>query len=294
MTYGLLKYTTDNIGDDIQSLAARAFLPDHFDFFDRDALSLASPQENTKIILNGWFLHQKNKTINFPPHSNFDPLFIAFHCARENILDSEQIRRYFKQYAPIGCRDYGTVELFQNKGIDAYYSGCLTLTIKRPQVEKDNAIIFVDPFGHDGNWNYPCPGNNFPGRIWEKIAKDVRDQSRFLSHSFAWNFAPAHLRLELAKEFINIYARAKFVITSRIHAALPCLAIGTPVLLITTKLTKDEYRLRGIKELFHTMTLEEYLENNNNIDHFNPSKNPGLHIPIAEKLRIVVNNWLNV
>jgi len=293
VNYGLLKYRTDNIGDDIQSFAARAFLPDNFDFFDRDALSLESPKEKTKIILNGWFLHQQDNTINFPPHSNFVPLFVAFHCAQKKILNSTKTLNYFKQYAPIGCRDHGTVELFKNKGIEAYYTGCLTLTLKRPKIEKDNAIVFVDPFGHDGNWNYPSPGNNFPDKLWKKISKEVREHSRFLSHSFAWNFAPAHMRLELAKEFINIYARAKLVITSRIHVALPCLAIGTPVLLLTTKLTKDEYRLNGIKELFHSMTLEEYLENNNNIDHFNFIKNPEFHIPIAEKLTTVVNNWLN-
>ncbi|MHB9292886.1 hypothetical protein Holit_01999 [Hollandina sp. SP2] len=39
--------------------------------------------------------------------------------------------KYLKKHEPIGCRDYGTVKLLGKYGINAYFSGCLTLTLGR-------------------------------------------------------------------------------------------------------------------------------------------------------------------
>jgi exopolysaccharide biosynthesis predicted pyruvyltransferase EpsI len=54
-------------------------------------------------------------------------------------------------------------------------------------------------------------------------------------------------RMYYANDILNKYKSAKCVITSRLHAALPCLALGTPVLLINTQ--PDQYRFEGLKEL---------------------------------------------
>lgn len=293
MSYGLLSYSTDNIGDDIQSLAAMNFIGEDFNYFDRDFLSLATPAKKTKIILNGWFLHLKEDVLNFPPSKDFDPLFISFHCARPQMLESKKIVNYLKSHSPIGCRDYGTVELLKNKGIDCYYTGCLTLTLPKLNLPMKKEIVFVDPFGHDGKWNYYCPGDAlFKIDHWNCIDPKVKECSRFLSHSFGWDFASPHMRMQIAKELLNIYARATYVVTTRIHVALPCLAMEIPVLLLTTDETEDEYRLKGVQELFNCMTLKDYLQTNKDIDHLNPLSNPSKHLELASNLRVKVANWV--
>ena len=40
-------------------------------------------------------------------------------------------------------------------------------------------------------------------------------------------------RFQLAKQLLDQYARAKLVISTRIHGALPCLALNTPIIFIS-------------------------------------------------------------
>ncbi len=51
--YGLLKYSTNNIGDEIQSLAAKQFLPQIDLFLDRDHLNKVKSNKKIKLIMNG-------------------------------------------------------------------------------------------------------------------------------------------------------------------------------------------------------------------------------------------------
>lgn len=60
--------------------------------------------------------------------------------------------------------------------------------------------------------------------------------------------------LEITREYLQRLCNAKFVVTSRIHCALPCLAMGTPVLFIDCDLKQD--RLEGLKDLFNTITIK--------------------------------------
>ena len=54
IVYGLLSYETENIGDEIQSLAAKRFIPKIDLFIDRDKLNKIKSGKNIKIILNGF------------------------------------------------------------------------------------------------------------------------------------------------------------------------------------------------------------------------------------------------
>jgi hypothetical protein len=52
MRYGLLTYSTTNIGDEIQSVTARRFLPAVDVYIDRDSLDRTGESEPFKLILN--------------------------------------------------------------------------------------------------------------------------------------------------------------------------------------------------------------------------------------------------
>ena len=55
-------------------------------------------------------------------------------------------------------------------------------------------------------------------------------------------------RLSKARALLRRYSSAKLVITSRLHCALPCLALGTPVLLLRQDIQSDP-RFDGLREL---------------------------------------------
>ena len=63
---------------------------------------------------------------------------------------SDKAIRYFKsyteKYGPVGARDKETERLFKSKGIPAYFSGCLTLTLDKSYKHNPAAsdICFVD------------------------------------------------------------------------------------------------------------------------------------------------------
>lgn len=66
MKYGLFKYETENIGDEIQSIAARRFLPSVDTYIDRDRLGEYCPDEETKIITNGWLCMRRTSGLRSP------------------------------------------------------------------------------------------------------------------------------------------------------------------------------------------------------------------------------------
>jgi hypothetical protein len=63
-------------------------------------------------------------------------------------------------------------------------------------------------------------------------------------------------KFAMAEDLLNQYAKAKLVITSRIHCALPCLAMGTPVIFINGfDSFVDSCRFDGILELFNRIDI---------------------------------------
>ena len=150
--YGLLIARTVNLGDDIQTLAARQFLPRVDVFLDRDNLQDVPdpPQGAIKAIMNGWFtLHPEN----WPPSRSLFPLFVSFHITPKianKLLVSKNIE-YLKNYEPIGTRDVYTKNLLEEYGIDAYFTGCLTLTLDykygklaRKNANESRKILIID------------------------------------------------------------------------------------------------------------------------------------------------------
>ena len=67
-------------------------------------------------------------------------------------------------------------------------------------------------------------------------------------------------KMEYARQLVRRYAKARLVVTSRIHCALPCLGVETPVIFVTSEnLEKgagrggSNGRFGGLIELLHTM-----------------------------------------
>lgn len=88
------------------------------------------------------------------------------------------------------------------------------------------------------------------------IHPSVRRHAEWRHHMLKPNNLSEDTRFGIADSLLKEYARARCVITSRIHCALPCLALGTPVIFINS--FEDESnlsRLNGLTDLFHVVNL---------------------------------------
>lgn len=279
----------NNIGDYVQALASSQFIPSLDGFINREELDLYNDGE-CKVIMNGWYMHNPE---HWPPSSKIHPLFVAFHLnssISDRLLTEEGIL-YLKKHEPIGCRDTNTVRLLSEKGINAYFSGCMTLTLGKNYLskEKDDCYYFVDPTIPKSKklttilLNFLYLLANFSNvvvvgrklyqgeklsfkrklitagfiRLYSRIidkniivnAKYICQENSSYTNSFKTDFE----RLNEAERLVKLYARAKFVVTSRIHCALPCLGLNTPVL-YTLKANDNDIstcRFGGLIDLFN-------------------------------------------
>ncbi len=285
MKYGLiLNLATDNIGDDIQSYAAAQFLPSIDCVIDRESLDrFDNSDEPVKAIMNGWYMCDK---FNWPPSADIDPLWVSVHISEaDNFGIGEKFLsgpggEYLRQYAPIGARDESTLKMLRRNGIDAYLSGCLTLTLPRnDSAEKTDEILLVDvdPASEQ------CIRRHFPEERYISVTHKADPET--------YRLLPVKERMERANALLRRYQSAKCVITSRLHCALPCLALGTPVLL----LYKDEYasRMKSFLELLHYSTLDGLNAALRSYDLTQPPENSTAFLPIREKLIRVCKDFVS-
>ncbi len=294
--FGLLNYsTTSNVGDEIQSLAARRFLPSVDRLIDRDNLSETSGSEEISVIMNGWYLHPgRHNQFHWPPPPNINPLFISFHAGRTNVLGHRQFHAYYKLHEPIGCRDLSTLRMFTAIGIKAYFSGCLTLTLQNSSDRKSGQVVFSDPFGHVDEYRFPMPGDpGFDNELWSKVPADVRDSAVFVSHAVD-KAMDTHERFSRAEELLKLYGSAKLVITSRLHCALPCLAFGTPVLYLGYEKVIGD-RFGGLLQLMNCSDTRKVRADGFHIDFQNPPPppNPAMIENISRQLAATCEQFVN-
>ena len=296
MKHGLMYYLSlygnnKNIGDYIQSIAADQFMH-ATELIEREHLH-EYHGEKMKVILNGWFMHHPE---NFPPSDDIVPLFISFHLRprmADTLLTPATIA-YMKAHGPVGCRDRTTLSILETRGVPAYFSSCLTLTLgrsfARAPEDRRHGVCFVDPLHCLNKWDAL---RGFPWmlahpvmtlRIFAKMQRQALKDKMLKFHVQAFlklgAFLRAYLKLfskrllldaeyyshgvrerlftdekskfEYCRDLLRRYAEAKFCVTCRIHCALPCVAMGTPVVFVeSVDKDVDEGRFDGVRELFN-------------------------------------------
>jgi hypothetical protein len=239
MKKAIISYSTTNIGDEIQSLAVKQLI-DNVDYYiDREKLHQFKNNETVKLIINGWYMGNPN---NWPPSEDIIPLFISFHISHNantnKIFFSKENISYFKKFEPIGCRDKQTKELLESHGVKAYFSGCATLTYKNKFKKRNNKILCADPLYNIYPYSY---GKN----IYKSLIPTIlHNDIEYIRHKRIDINQSNTERFNDAEELIKKYSTAKLVITSRIHVALPCLALGTPVIFLDVGYSSKNQRDR--------------------------------------------------
>jgi hypothetical protein len=191
---------SSNLGDDIQTLAALQFMPNAA-FVDRDKLSTI--RLDGKVILNGWWTHDPINA--FPPRDNLDCLAISMHINQKARQQFEKEKQWFEGRKVL-ARDQDTNDFLKSIGVDSEFGGCLTLTLPRNEPKTRTGFYIVD-------------------------APDVKIHGIRMTHKTVTIHSHQKRRKD-AQALLDTYQGAELVITKRLHCALPCAAMGTPVILI--------------------------------------------------------------
>ena len=235
---------TTNIGDEIQNLASLGFVPRKTQVVGVDRENLSAYKGPPAIfIANGWYMFRPE---TWPPALGLHPVLVSVHIANDAMLVPEKID-YLKRHAPIGCRDTATMAKLRKAGVDCYFSGCLTLTLQNPyrlNPQRSGVVICDADLGWDGGYP-PSAGSLMRKLVPPEIIAEAQTRTEHeCSPKLRYNFRHKH---ELAEYCLGIYARARLVITTRLHCALPCLAFGTPMILIHQNYD-TESRFDGLRE----------------------------------------------
>jgi hypothetical protein len=244
LPFASLKVSTKNLGDHIQILAGLSLLTRlkiapkwYVDRDDEIASANLIAHVNSKVLMliNGWF---KTNPAEWPPNSKIIPLFIGFHIRlfqSPSLISAEAIE-YYKQHEPIGCRDIYTQKLLSDLGVKCYDSNCLTFTLPRRLDDKsEQDTVFVS--SRDKNIL-----NILPSHIGEYTYINHYSETT----NFDENIAKANQLLTTYK------TRAKLIITTFLHCAIPALAMGIPVIVFYPK--NNEYGHQSDRERYSSLS----------------------------------------
>ncbi|GAA5818668.1 MAG: polysaccharide pyruvyl transferase family protein [Methanobrevibacter sp. CfCl-M3] len=273
--YALYEYDTFNIGDDIQSIAARRFIPKIDYYINRDSIGLFEDKENDeeiKMILNGWYMHSP---YSWPPiDKNLSPLLLSmFIDIRDpkvkEVFFSDKSKKYFlNSDQTIGARDKATEKILQKQGIPSYFSGCVSLTLQKDEhFKRQEFILAVDI--SDEMYNYiKSHTHRYVIRMSSYFKADLTRSERFI----------------MAEYFLFLYQTAHSIVTSRLHCVLPSLSFETPVLLIKTEGKYQKSRYSGLEDLVRHTTEVEYKNNYKLFDVDFPGENPKEYLNLRANL----------
>lgn len=241
-----------NLGDCVQNIAVEnlyaktGISKDELILVNRDDLA-SYHGEQVKLVMQSYFAEAYGH-FPFPWSADITPLFLGFHLNSTNssrkVFLKKKIQNDMKPFEPIGCRDRNTRDFLLAHGVKAYFSGCMTLTFDKRAVEPENGKIFVV---------------DLYKRALEKLPVEIVKKADFsITHVYKWDkdeeitYEDALRFEEKAREILDIYkTQASLVITSRIHVAMPCIAMGIPVIFIAKNVVNERYDiLQGIVPIY--------------------------------------------
>jgi hypothetical protein len=229
-----------NIGDDVQTIAAINFIESIIDkkhinpyiYIDRDNrgkknADILKEIVNPVIFCYGWF--SSNSDLSYL--KNIPTINLSMHYAGEE--NTYHTFCTFLSGRRVLSRDVYTKELIKrtNDGIDCTFGGCLTLFLKPTTsiVENYTYVVQVES-------EFPLIYNKYIRDKFPNIISVSQDRPNSSD------------KTKEASEHLLLIERAKYVISSRIHTAIPCLAYRKNFSLIKFP---NEKRLTGFSQLFN-------------------------------------------
>lgn len=227
MKNAVFGYSTKNLGDDAQSVAASLLLGTIDTYVDRDALDHVRLDATHRLIMNSWFAIKRHNAI---PHKSLEPIYFGYCAGRPEIMNTDWVSEWKRYGRPIGCRDTKTVAMLRDAGLDAYFSGCLTAwigTFIEKPVRRDG-VLFID----------------VPAHVEKSMPESIRGRAVRLTNETTPGASPFERLQQIAKTLDAIRC-AELVVTRRLHAALPCVGLETPVIVYLSDDPKNRGRFSG-------------------------------------------------
>ncbi|XP_038074474.1 uncharacterized protein LOC119742534 [Patiria miniata] len=290
--FGTLSYarragrsTRANLGDEVQSFPGIQFLPFVDRFVDRDNFDKAKRDNHIRMFFNAWYGDQG---MTWPPPRNIDPIMLSVHISPRIRPMFTKYIKYLRSKEPIGCRDSDTLKFLKQNNVDVFLSGCLTLLIKTPNIEnkRSGQIVLAD----------------VDKAFAALLPPDIERIAIRVTHlGVGGGKSTIRERFQAAYDLIQNYSEAHVVITQRIHCALPCVAMGTPLIFINSKHMpgggaerglKVSSRVTGLTPLFHTvdafnMSQESIARWLRDFNWRNPPPNPD----VSMRMRLRATDW---
>lgn len=246
MKYGIVTYTDrpvnkgnknrPNLGDPIQIYAMK-YVYQQMGISENDLIEVSRyhaleydgeyvvlPFNCFNMVWNQFGLPYKT----LPLSNKIIPVFLSFHL-HSRVL-SEEILCNLRTFQPIGCRDEETMNNMRLHGIRAYLSGCVTTLLpKRTHTPVKEKVFFID----------------IPSKLKNYIPKNLLQNGEFISHQPP--FMHIGNNTTMTKEEYQLFYQngvklleryrdeATLIVTSRLHAATPCMAMGIPVILVSNR-----------------------------------------------------------
>lgn len=239
----------DSIGSDLMTLGAQQLLPRVDIVLDADRLDAYLPQiedrDRVVALIPGLFLRTSS---HWPPERHISPVCAGVHIDGEDAwgLPSDSMDGAgldaLRACAPILCRDDRTAARLEQLSVPHQVIGCLTLALTRPDVPHQGGIVCCDA----------------PESIVNAL-RELAENITTVTHRLDNASRDFGERMAAARSLLEIYAGADMVITRRLHCAMACAAIGTPVLLLYNSGYEDVARFAPLDSMVRAMPSDVFL-----------------------------------
>ncbi len=232
----------NNLGDHVQILAMdylyqqMGISKEQIVYIDKDELA-SYDGEDVILPVSMPLIDYKEHGIAGMFSEKIHPVFLGLTMAKDTLLPEEV--DYYKKHEPVGCRDERTYDTLCRYGIHAYLGGCITVTLRerKPCPDKQTKIFAID----------------VPDEVEPYIPKEFSERIVRGTHLF---YGPMENPQQKAIERYEQYRdEAALVVTSLLHGAVPCMAMGIPVVLTRTVVS---YRFAWLEALLPIYTPEQF------------------------------------
>lgn len=243
-----------NLGDNIQALAIDSIYeqinicPDDIRYIERDFASMYNDDEIDLILYTEFAKSNISKRMTMSSKINLQGVISAVFYDDFSTLNSEysMCQSVLKSLEPIGARDEKTRNYLRDNGIESYLTGCFTLCFPRRVATPSKSKVFLI---------------DIPQELESFIPEAIKQNGEKITHAIPIREYPISknesLRLDdEARKLLDRYKNeATLVVTGRLHAALPCIAMGIPVILACKNM---DFRFEWVEKLIRPYQQGEY------------------------------------
>jgi len=254
MKYGRLRFPAAigatgycNLGDIAQVLAVDIIYCD-MKIDEKDIVNIFVDELGTyrgeKLLLPiaGYFNYRK-KAPAFPTSEDIIPVFLSLYTISSAYLNKKE---FWKKQGVIGCRDENTMKLMRKRGYDSWLMGCMTMLFPRRDNKPEKEHVFIV---------------DAEPAVYDYIPERLMNLAEYVTHLVKVDHTMTKEQIgrameEKTKKLLQRYRdEATLVITSRLHCAAPCIAMGIPTIVVRKGF--DE-RYGWIDKFIHLYTADEF------------------------------------